>query len=146
MYINFKIFYHHFQNREADPFKVYSLISPISSRKGVSPLITLAQHLLSICPNSASCERLFSTFGLIMTKLRTRLSTEKLIGLAELKLHCRDEHLRSGRHKTIRVRRFGVMAEVAIHDEDNLEDNDAGMISTCEYSTIMTLFRSHINI
>ncbi len=75
-----------------DPVEVYHDISIPGTQP--SPLIRLALHILSICPNSASCERLFSTFGLIMTKLRTRISTKNLVNLAEFKLHLRDENMR----------------------------------------------------
>jgi hypothetical protein len=34
------------------------------------PLIRIARWVLSICANSASCERLFSFFGATLTKLR----------------------------------------------------------------------------
>ena len=61
------------------------------------PLTRLAVHLLSVCANSASCERLFSVFGNILTKLRNRLGTKKLSQLAEIKMHLRDEHLRDGK-------------------------------------------------
>ena len=59
-------------------------------------LVKLAKRIFSIVPNSASCERLFSSFGNILTKLRNRLGTETLVSLAELRLHLRDEHLRLG--------------------------------------------------
>ena len=73
-----------------------------------TPLIKLAIHILSICPNSASCERLFSTFGLVLTKLRTRLSNQKLVDIAECKMHIRDEHLQAETKAKIRARLFGV--------------------------------------
>lgn len=62
-------------------------------------LYRLAVHVLSICANSASCERLFSTLGLILTKLRTRLSNKRLLGLAKLKMHARDAILRTAEAK-----------------------------------------------
>jgi len=40
--------------------------------------IHLAMRILSISANSASCERLFSMFGNILTKLRNRLGTENM--------------------------------------------------------------------
>ncbi|KAF9041598.1 ribonuclease H-like domain-containing protein [Panaeolus papilionaceus] len=70
------------------------------------PLIKLALHLLYICPNSASCERLFSTFGLILTKLRTRLDSQRVVGLAECKLHLRDQSLSMETRKNLRRRSF----------------------------------------
>ena len=33
-----------------------------------TPLQKLAKRLLAVCANSASCERLFSLFGIILTK------------------------------------------------------------------------------
>jgi hypothetical protein len=56
------------------------------------PFIRLAKRILSISANSASCERLFSVFGNILTKLRNRLGIDNMVMLAELKMHIRDEH------------------------------------------------------
>ncbi|KAJ8595559.1 hypothetical protein M405DRAFT_857247 [Rhizopogon salebrosus TDB-379] len=64
----------------------------------------LAQRIFSVCANSASCERLFSLFGLILTKLRSPLALEKMLDLAELRLHLRDEYMRRGSVKD-RLRR-----------------------------------------
>lgn len=58
-----------------------------------SPFIRLARRLLSVCANSASCERLWSVFGATLTKLRNRLGVDTLTALSELKMHVRDEHL-----------------------------------------------------
>ncbi|KIK98489.1 hypothetical protein PAXRUDRAFT_126568, partial [Paxillus rubicundulus Ve08.2h10] len=67
-----------------------------SSHPGTEPrpLHKIACRLLSIYPNSASCERLFSVFGGILTKWHNRLSTENLTRLAELKLYVHEEHVR----------------------------------------------------
>ncbi|KAI9430772.1 hypothetical protein BJY52DRAFT_1133494, partial [Lactarius psammicola] len=54
-----------------NPLDVYADIT--ISGEPSTPLIWLATHVLSICPNSASCECLFSTFGLILTKLHTHI-------------------------------------------------------------------------
>ena len=89
-----------------DPLSVYNGISPIS-RAASPPLFKLAYHILSICPNSASCERLFSVFGNTLTKLRNRLGNQTLTSLAELKMHIRDEHLRAGETKKAMKRFFG---------------------------------------
>ncbi len=69
---------------------------PNANHASHPPLVALAFHIFSICPNSASCERLFSSFGNILTKSRTRLHTDTLSNLAELKMHLRDERMRSG--------------------------------------------------
>ncbi|GBE86226.1 hypothetical protein SCP_0901050 [Sparassis crispa] len=81
------------------------------------PLIRLAIRILSICANSASCERLFSTLGLILTKLRTRMGTSLLIDFVELKMHLRDAQ----KHKQIkeRLRRhFGKLKEKSQSSRD----------------------------
>ncbi|KAG0698065.1 hypothetical protein DFH29DRAFT_781937, partial [Suillus ampliporus] len=64
--------------------------------KSLSPLQMIAQCIFSICANSASCEWLFSLFGMILTKLRSRLGLAKMLNLAELRLHLRDEYTRRG--------------------------------------------------
>ena len=85
---------HQMQKVTPNPITVYEgLCHP---GQDPPPLIKLAMHILSICANSASCERLFSTFGNILTKLRSRLGHNTMVDLAELKMHIRDEHLRSG--------------------------------------------------
>jgi hAT family C-terminal dimerisation region len=89
-----------------DPIIVYHGISPIASTSP-PPLFKLAYHILSICPNSASCERLFSIFGNTLTKLRNRLGNQTLTSLAELKMHIRDEHLRNSKTKNRMKRFFG---------------------------------------
>jgi hypothetical protein len=89
-----------------DPVMVYHGISPIVAGS-LPPLFKLACHVLSICPNSASCERLFSVFGNTLTKLRNRLGNQTLSSLAELKMHIRDGHMCNGRVKERMKRFFG---------------------------------------
>ena len=74
-----------------DPFRAWKSFG-YAKNSTERPLERLAYRLLSVCANSASCERLFSTFGLILTKLRSRMGNKLLLSLAELKLHIRDEH------------------------------------------------------
>ena len=64
-----------------------------------TPFQKLARCILSICANSASCEHLFSMFGIILTRLQSRLHAEALTNLAELRMHLRDEHIRNGTAK-----------------------------------------------
>lgn len=89
-----------------DPITVYEGISSMVD-DSPPPLFKLAYHILSICPNSASCERLFSVFGNTLTKLRNRLGTQTLTSLAEVKMHIRDEHVRDGETKRRMKRFFG---------------------------------------
>ncbi|KAG1726294.1 ribonuclease H-like domain-containing protein [Suillus lakei] len=90
------------QRERPDPLRMYEGIR--FPDKPLSPLQMLAQRIFSICANSASCKRLFSLFGLILTKLRSRLALEKMLDLAELRLHLRDEYMRRGSVKD-RLRR-----------------------------------------
>lgn len=74
--------------------------------KPVPAFIQLAKHILSVSANSASCERLFSLFGIILTKLRNRLGTDNLLKIAEFKMHIRDERARNGTKQRLK-RIFG---------------------------------------
>ncbi|KAI9442952.1 ribonuclease H-like domain-containing protein [Lactarius indigo] len=88
-----------------DPVELYEGMVPITAGSPPTPLFKLALHILSICPNSASCKRLFSVFGNTLTKLRNRLGKSTLTSLAELKMHIHDEHVRNGDTKQ-RLKRF----------------------------------------
>ena len=81
------------QGRSVDPIECYDGIRVGDKER--SPLQKLACCILAICANSASVERLFSLFGHILTKLRSRLRTEAMVQLAELKLHIRDEYAKN---------------------------------------------------
>jgi len=47
-------------------------------------LPSIARHLFSICPNSASCERGFSNLGWLTHKWRLRLGVEKLESMSKM--------------------------------------------------------------
>jgi hypothetical protein len=92
---------------------------PIMVHKGISikgeqppPLFKLAYHILSICPNSASCKHLFSVFGNMLTKFRNRLRNKTLTSLAELKMHIRDEHVCEGEMMKHMKRFFGAATTI----------------------------------
>lgn len=69
-----------------------------------SPLIRLACRIFAVCPNSASCERLFSLLKCTMTPAHTRLTSQNLMNVAELHAHLRKGHKRTEDH-TRRVKR-----------------------------------------
>ncbi|KJA22371.1 hypothetical protein HYPSUDRAFT_1084456, partial [Hypholoma sublateritium FD-334 SS-4] len=85
------------QRREqVDPLDTLSSFS-IPGRPDLdSPFMLFARRLLSVSANSASCERLFSVFGTILTKLRNRTGNTTLTNLSEIKMHIRDEHNAKG--------------------------------------------------
>lgn len=85
------------QGHSIDPIECYNGLGQAGQEK--SPLQKLACRIFAICANSASVERLFSLFGNILTKLRSRLGTEAMVQLAELKLHIRDEYIKNTQAK-----------------------------------------------
>jgi len=79
---------------------------PAGRVEDTSPFIIFARRLLSVSANSASCERLFSILGNILTKTRNRTGNTVLTDLAEVKMHIRDEHLALSTKSCLK-RRFG---------------------------------------
>lgn len=57
-------------------------------------IFQLGRKLLSVTANSASCERLFSEYGVILSKRQSRLLKDHMMQRAQLKAQIRDEHLR----------------------------------------------------
>lgn len=80
--------------------RIWQGVSLAHTYRGVEveeiPIVQLALRVFAICPNSASCERLFSSYGQILTRQRSRLQAATLTQLAELKMHLRDDTARSG--------------------------------------------------
>ena len=75
------------------------------TNNGRSGFIQLAIHILSIVPNSAATERLFSQFGIIHTKLRNRLSVEKVRKQALIRSDTITRHgfLRGAKRKFVEI-------------------------------------------
>ncbi|TFK17854.1 hypothetical protein FA15DRAFT_548268, partial [Coprinopsis marcescibilis] len=68
--------------RDINPMLIYeSLRAPGAPD---THLMRLARHLFSAATNSASCERLFSAFGNLLTKLRNKLGLKNMKSIAEL--------------------------------------------------------------
>ncbi|KAF6748208.1 hypothetical protein DFP72DRAFT_820612, partial [Ephemerocybe angulata] len=91
--------------REPDPMNIYQAISAAGAPD--TPLIRLARHLFSAGTNSASCERLFSAFGNILTKLRNRLGVVNMQNITELKMRVNDGH-RNDKDTQTRLKRHFV--------------------------------------
>ncbi|KAG1726524.1 uncharacterized protein EDB91DRAFT_1016780, partial [Suillus paluster] len=70
------------ERKHPDPLKMYDSIHFQDVEP--TPLQKFAQQIFSICANSASCERLFSLFGTVLTKLHLHLGLKGLTDLAEL--------------------------------------------------------------
>jgi hypothetical protein len=82
--------------------ELYESMPPIdfwNTMSDVAPtLSTLATFVLSIAVQSATCERLFSSFGIFHTKTRNRLLSKKTHQLAQIKRQVRekDEAIQKG--------------------------------------------------
>lgn len=68
------------------PGKWWQLMGNRTAKKNTLPteFCQYFQHLLSCPPSSASIERIFSTFGLVWTKLRNRLGVDKATKLVQI--------------------------------------------------------------
>ncbi|KAG0125093.1 hypothetical protein HOY82DRAFT_493410, partial [Tuber indicum] len=88
------------EEKEADPTYIWRLV-PDSAKD----LKLLALRLYSVCPNSASCERVLSSFGVIHSKLKNILSLEKVAAIAKVKasLHV-DQKAKNSRLKKMEDR------------------------------------------
>ncbi|KAF8750324.1 hypothetical protein RHS01_09373 [Rhizoctonia solani] len=92
---------------------------------GVQQLAKLAAHVLSIVPNSAGCERLFSQMGIIHSKLRNRLHEESVQKLMRLKLSIRGQQERAGRLKPRGTKRYQLVKALETTEEDIDTDGDS---------------------
>ncbi|KIM66585.1 hypothetical protein SCLCIDRAFT_109864, partial [Scleroderma citrinum Foug A] len=72
-------------HQQLDPIPMYESIS--FPDQELTPLKKLAWHIFAICANSASCEHLFSKFGLILTQLCSCMQLKNLLNTTELALH-----------------------------------------------------------
>jgi hypothetical protein len=84
-----------FQKRQPDPLIVLDSYSIPGHSKDTTVFLTFARRLLSVSANSASCERLFSVFGNILTKLRNRTGNSVVVDLSEVKMHVRGRETKS---------------------------------------------------
>ena len=98
------------KNESPDPMTVYRDFSFLG--RPPPAFILLAERILTISANSASCERLFSIFGVTLTKLRNRLGDNTLALIAELRMHIRDNHLQNETNRRLK-RRFAKCPETS---------------------------------
>ena len=74
-------------------------------------LFQLGRKLLSITANSASCERLFSEYGIILSKRQSRLLKDHMMQRTQLKAQIRDEHLRDDSKRKRTKQHFSSMKD-----------------------------------
>lgn len=72
------------EEKEVDPSYIWRLVPDCAS-----DLRLLALRLFTVCPNSDSCERVFSFFGIIHSKLKNTLSFKKVAAIAKVKASLR---------------------------------------------------------
>ncbi|KIY49894.1 hypothetical protein FISHEDRAFT_31177, partial [Fistulina hepatica ATCC 64428] len=105
------------ENVSPDPYGTWDMfrLSTTGGMQNPPPLVRLALHIFSIVANSASCERLFSVFGHILTKTRNRLTTRHLEELATVKMQIRDQQLADNELKSHVKRHFGKGSEAVTY-------------------------------
>ncbi|KAL1672232.1 ribonuclease H-like domain-containing protein [Schizophyllum commune] len=99
------------QVREVSCNDVTTADTPGPAPNGIAGMAQLAMTLLSVVPNSASVERIFSLFGIIHSKHRNRQSPEKVRKSAVLR---QDTLERFGRPSNRRKRQFTAMEDVEL--------------------------------
>lgn len=98
---------------------------------GWNQLCDTAIRILSVIANSASCERLFSLFGIIHTKLRNRLGHQQVDKIARLRLELQREHARAGRLRSRLKRKLSNLdgepkdAQPAVDDSEVVQELEA---------------------
>ncbi|THV00909.1 hypothetical protein K435DRAFT_656298, partial [Dendrothele bispora CBS 962.96] len=66
---------------------------------GANGLVVLAMRIMSMVPNSASTERIFSRFGAVHTKAQNRMSAEKTRKIVVLRTHIDRKHRTAPNYK-----------------------------------------------
>ncbi|CAG8737922.1 14122_t:CDS:2, partial [Cetraspora pellucida] len=89
----------------------------LSEFKGNSPLLRqFAMKLLSIVPHGATCERLFSSLGLVKSKMRSKITPDNLSILGQLKSELQKKI------STKAKKRSETISEPLIEEDRNLEN------------------------
>ncbi|KDQ07177.1 hypothetical protein BOTBODRAFT_120426, partial [Botryobasidium botryosum FD-172 SS1] len=78
---------------------------------GRNQLVHLAILLLSVAPNSASCDRFFSEMGIVHNKLRNRLAYDRVRETSVLKMSLRHSHEDAGLTRKRLKRKLGLQEE-----------------------------------
>jgi hypothetical protein len=104
-----------------------------------SPLPRLAIRLLSVCPNSASCERLFSLLKRTMTPARSRLTSQNLLTIAELHAHVRQGQKRGGFSRSLRPERHlneSSQTLQALSSLSLLQESNESVVTLVDHSSV----------
>lgn len=97
-------------------------VDPSVIHNGHAGVAQLAVRILSVVPNSAGCERIFSLFGNIHTKLRNRLHPLLVHRSGIARLYVQRDHTRNGLiTSTRKKRKFGENPEPGTVNSDSQE-------------------------
>ncbi|KAJ7252919.1 ribonuclease H-like domain-containing protein [Mycena rebaudengoi] len=105
------------------------------SRTGRSGFVKLAIRILSILPNSAGAERVFSVFGLTHMKHRNRLEPQKVHDATTVRMDRQKAHIAAGLTIARKARRFSLAddePQVSVTeaiDFDTMADNLISLIN-----------------
>ncbi|EJD34363.1 hypothetical protein AURDEDRAFT_76251 [Auricularia subglabra TFB-10046 SS5] len=112
---------------EVNLLHLWRLWSPINDgsdstgipKDGTGQLALLATRILSMIPNSASVERVFSIFGIVHSKHRNRLSKDKVRKIVQVRLNTLSQFAKRGGS---RKRTFG---ELLDDTDDGTDDEES---------------------
>jgi hypothetical protein len=104
---------------------------------GGNGIAKLAIRILSVIANSGACERTFSDFGIILTKIRNLLSIEKVHKTNTVRMDIRRRHTALGLVPKRGKRKLG--------DDDEPQDPEAEADEECDL-TFTTLARRLVDM
>jgi hypothetical protein len=110
-----------------DPVEVWEGIDTHEDQ-GHNRLSKLAQHILSIVPNSAGCERAFSHMGLVHTAICSKLSVDKVCKTTVVGMDIKRSHIEPGLVCARGRQNFEVPTTSGDPPEEPLPDFDVGDI------------------
>ncbi|KAB5588959.1 HAT family dimerization protein [Ceratobasidium theobromae] len=102
---------------------IWGNLAAAGPKSGVQQFAQLAECILSIVPNSAGCERLFSQMGIAHTKLRNRLTMNSSCKIVQLKMDLWAGHKCEGLVQPRSQRHYG-QPSMPVFDEEDLQDDD----------------------
>ncbi|KAH7913714.1 ribonuclease H-like domain-containing protein [Hygrophoropsis aurantiaca] len=101
---------------------------------GRNDLVKFAIRILSIVANSAGCERLYSNYGAIHTKLRNHLSEQNVHKTSVVKMDLKRQHMQAGLLQPRKKRKFSEydssVAGPSSNPSNPSGESNSGMVST----------------
>jgi hypothetical protein len=126
------------QNKNVDLVAIWNQMSNVKSLRGRAGFVSLAVRILSILPNSAGPERVFSEFGMIHTKRRNRLHPQKVHNTSLVRADRLRAHVSAGLIPKRKLRRCSIAEDqAAIAAMDDNDDSDP-VVPAADGSDAMT--------